>query len=104
MSKSDSGCCTPFLKALGDKTRWRLVQELLAGPGTVSELAERLGASQYNISKHLRILREVGIVEALRRGKRVHCRIAPSFQSRVAKNKNQLDLGCCVFRFKKSPH
>jgi hypothetical protein len=28
---------------------------------------------------------------------------APAFQHRVANNKNQLDLGCCVFRFEKGP-
>jgi DNA-binding transcriptional ArsR family regulator len=103
MTTPDFECCAPFLKALGDKTRWRIVQELLSDAITVSELAERLKVSQYNISKHLRILRETGIVEAVRRGKHVHCRIVPTFQRRVANNKNQLDLGCCVFRFEKRP-
>jgi DNA-binding transcriptional ArsR family regulator len=104
MKTLDAECCAPFLKALGDKTRWRIVQELLSCPETVSELAARLKVSQYNISKHLRILREAGMVEAVRRGKHVHCRIVPAFQRRVADNKNQLDLGCCVFRFEKIPH
>jgi len=99
MTRADSECCTPFLKALGDKTRWRIVQALLGGPVTVSELADRLEVSQYNVSKHLRILREAGMVVADRRGKHVHCRIVPAFRRRMAKKKNQLDLGCCVFRF-----
>jgi DNA-binding transcriptional ArsR family regulator len=103
MKTPDSECCTPFLKALRDKTRWRIVQELLSGPETVNELAGRLEISQYDISKHLRILREAGMVETARRGKHVHCRIVPAFQRRVANKKNQLDLGCCVFRFEKSP-
>jgi DNA-binding transcriptional ArsR family regulator len=101
MTMPDTECCAPFLKALGDKTRWRIVEVLLGEPVTVSELAERVKVSQYNTSKHLRILREAGIVEAVRRGKHVHCRIVPAFQRRVANNKNQLDLGCCVFRFEK---
>ena len=101
MTKPDSECCTPFLKALADKTRWRIVQELLSSPLTVTELAERLQVSQYNASKHLRILREAGIVESTRHGKHLQCRIVPDFQHRVAKNKNQLDLGCCVFRFER---
>jgi DNA-binding transcriptional ArsR family regulator len=103
MTTPDAGSCTPFLKALADKTRWRMVQELLSSPLTVSELAERLEVSQYNISKHLRVLRQAGIVEADKRGKHVHCRIVPAFQHRGANNKNQLDLGCCVFRFEKGP-
>jgi len=99
---SDSETCAPFLKALADKTRWRIVQELLAKPSTVSELTRRLKATQYNVSKHLRILRESGIVETTKDGKHVNCRIAPAFRRRVAKNKSQLDLGCCVFRFEKA--
>jgi DNA-binding transcriptional ArsR family regulator len=103
MKLSNSDCCTPFLKALGDKTRWRIVQELLSTPITVSELSARVKVSQYNVSKHLRVLRQAGIVETARKGKHVHCSIAQAFQRRVAKDKNQLDLGCCVFRFDKSP-
>ncbi len=103
MTPPDPECCTPYLKALGDKTRWRMVRELLSNPMTVSELARRLQVTQYNISKHLRILRQAGLVEALRLGKHVHCRIVPAFERRVANNKKQLDLGCCVFRFDKSP-
>src|SRR5262245_35439077 len=50
--------CIPKLKALADQTRWAIVGELLHKPRTVSELTERLHVSQYNVSKHLRILRE----------------------------------------------
>jgi len=103
MTTPDSDGCTPFLKALGDKTRWRIVQDLLSGPVTVNELAQRLHVTQYNISKHLRILREAGIVLTVRRGKHVHCRIVPAFERRAGSNKNQLDLGCCLFRFEKGP-
>jgi predicted transcriptional regulator len=99
MTATDSENCIPYLKALADKTRWRIVQELLSTPCTVNELAERLNISQYNISKHLRILREAGTIQTTKQGKHVQCRIVPAFRRRVAKNKNQLDLGCCVFRF-----
>jgi len=94
-------CCTAYLKALGDGTRWQMVQVLLQGPLTAGQLGERLKASQYNVSKHLRILREAGIVETARRGRYLHCQIVPCFQQKVAKGKNRLDLGCCVFRFDK---
>jgi len=91
--------CTPYLKALADGTRWHIVQELLAGPLTAVKLGNRLKVSQCNVSKHLRVLREAGIVQTARRGKYLHCQIVPAFQRKVAKGKNQLDLGCCVFRF-----
>jgi DNA-binding transcriptional ArsR family regulator len=102
MTKGSSEGCTPYLKALVDDTRRRIVRELLSHPSTVNELAERLKVSQYNISKHLRVLREAGIVRATRQGKHVQSRIAPDFQRRNAGKANQLDLGCCLFRFDKN--
>jgi DNA-binding transcriptional ArsR family regulator len=99
MGSPDAENCAPFLKALSDKTRWCIVEQLLSSPRTVSELAERLKVSPYNASKHLRILREAGIIETSKLGKKVECRIVPTFQRSVAKNKKQLNLGCCIFHF-----
>ncbi|MBC8001528.1 MAG: winged helix-turn-helix transcriptional regulator [Opitutaceae bacterium] len=91
--------CIPMLKALADETRWRLVRELLKAPRTVGELTERLNVTQYNVSKHLRILREAGIVETLKNGKHVNCSVAEEFRKQIARRKDGLDLGCCTFRF-----
>jgi len=87
------------LKALADETRWRIVRQLLQKTLTVSELTERVGATQYNVSKHLRILREAGIVATEKQGKNLNCTVDPELKQRIARNKNQLDLGCCTFRF-----
>lgn len=95
--------CIPMLKALADETRWRIVHELLAEGGTVNELTERLKATQYNISKHLRILEQAGIVEKQKDGKHVRCEVSPAFRQRLTRNQNVLDLGCCTFRFDKPP-
>jgi DNA-binding transcriptional ArsR family regulator len=91
--------CIPMLKALADETRWRIVRELLLTPGTVGELVRRLNVSQYNVSKHVRILREAGIVETERNGKFVRCGIAEDFRKKLRRNASLLDLGCCTFRF-----
>lgn len=91
--------CVPMLKALADDTRWRIVRRLLLDPRTVGQLVEDLDVSQYNVSKHLRILREAGIVEAERDGKHVTCCVAEDFRKRLTKNQTVLDLGCCTFRF-----
>ncbi|MGD9763435.1 MAG: ArsR/SmtB family transcription factor [Candidatus Binatia bacterium] len=88
-----------MLKALADDTRWRIVRELLAGSKTIGELVTRLDVSQYNVSKHVRILREAGVVETARDGKHVACRVNATFQKRMARGANVLDLGCCTFRF-----
>ena len=91
--------CIPLLKALGDETRWRIVRELLQRTLTVNALAERLEVNQYNVSKHLRILREAGIVVTERAGKNLNCAVDAEIKRRIARNRNQLDLGCCTFRF-----
>lgn len=91
--------CIHMLKALADETRWRIVHELLAQSCTVNDLVARLSVSQYNVSKHLRILREAGIVEAERHGRCIECRIVPVYRLRLSQNRNQLDLGCCIFKF-----
>jgi DNA-binding transcriptional ArsR family regulator len=65
----------------------------------VSELTHALNVTQYNVSKHLRILREAGIIHTQKQGKHLLCSIEKAFRLKVARNKNQLDLGCCVFKF-----
>lgn len=92
-----------MLKALADETRWRVTRELLGESLTVSEIVARLAVSQYNVSKHLRILREAGIVQAERHGKNVICQVTPAFRQRLAEGNNILDLGCCTFRFDRVP-
>ena len=95
----ESGNCAPFLKELASRTRWQIVQELLDGALTVGEIGARLEATQYNVSKHVRVLRDAGIIKAVKRGKHVHCEILPAFRRKVAGKGKQLDLGCFVFRF-----
>ena len=90
-----------MLKALADPTRWAIVHELLRETLTVGELSERVEASQYNVSKHLRILREAGIVETAKTGKTVSCRVVEVFRQRLSKNGRTLNLGCCSFHFDK---
>ena len=91
--------CIPMLKALSDETRWRIVRALITETRTVTELTEELKVTQYNVSKHLRILREAGIIQTEKAGKHLKCSVQPSFRRQLARNQNQLDLGCCTFRF-----
>ena len=58
MRTPDSECCTPFLKALGDKTRWRIVQELLSSPVTVSELAAAVYVSETQLRRIFQAARQ----------------------------------------------
>ena len=91
--------CLPALRALADPTRLKIVELLLAGDHNVNELAEHLGTPQYNVSKHLRILREAGIIVAQREGKEIYCEVAKEFRAKVRAGGWAVDLGCCTFRF-----
>ena len=59
---------TERFRVLGEPMRIRLLNELREGPLSVSELVERVGASQQTVSKHLGILHGVGIVERSKQG------------------------------------
>ncbi|MEP6777828.1 MAG: winged helix-turn-helix domain-containing protein [Chthoniobacterales bacterium] len=91
------------LKALGDESRLRILGALMKRTFSVNELAAKLGLSQYNVSKHLRVLRSAGIVDLQVNFNRREYFIAEKFRKQLAKNKNVLDLGCCTFRFDQLP-
>lgn len=95
--------CVELLKMLADQTRWRMLNLLLAAPENVNDLTGKLGVSQYNVSKHLRILRDGGLVVSERRGKEVISTVAPDFRAKVREGGWALDLGCCTFRFDRPP-
>lgn len=57
--------------ALADPTRILLLYLLYEGPSHVTGLAERLQAPQSTISRHLKVLRERGLVRAERKGQMV---------------------------------
>jgi DNA-binding transcriptional ArsR family regulator len=56
-----AGVSSPW-QALADPHRRAVLELLLERPRPVGELVERLGLSQPGTSKHLRVLREAGLV------------------------------------------
>jgi DNA-binding transcriptional ArsR family regulator len=62
-------------RAMGEPMRIRLLDRLRDGEATGGELVEALGTSQQNVSKHLALLAEVGIVGRRRDGSHVYYRI-----------------------------
>lgn len=62
--------------ALGDVHRLLLVYAVADAPRNVTDLVHRIGLSQPAISRHLRILRECGIVQAERRGRSIYYCVA----------------------------
>ncbi|KYK36284.1 MAG: winged helix-turn-helix transcriptional regulator [Theionarchaea archaeon] len=63
---------TKMLKALGDTTRLRILELLRNGKLCVCEIIPQIEASQSNISQHLRILRDAGIIELEKHGRENH--------------------------------
>jgi DNA-binding transcriptional ArsR family regulator len=57
-----------FCSALADSTRLVLLYSLADGPRNVSELTQELSQPQPTISRHLKILRDRGLVSATRQG------------------------------------
>ncbi len=98
-----AGNCTSILKALADRTRMSLVKVLLAGDQSVNDLSEQLDLSQYNVSKHLRVLKHAGIVDMRAVAQRREYFIAKPFRKRLQKEGSVLDFGCCSFDFSKLP-
>ncbi|QEL17435.1 ArsR/SmtB family transcription factor [Limnoglobus roseus] len=66
------------LVAVGDFTRLQIVAEIAAhGPVTVGVVAERLGVPMVNMSQHLKMLRQAGILADQKLGRHVEYRFAP---------------------------
>jgi DNA-binding transcriptional ArsR family regulator len=51
------------LRALADESRRTIVETLMRGPATAGQLAAALPIARPGVSRHLRVLREAGLVE-----------------------------------------
>jgi DNA-binding transcriptional ArsR family regulator len=49
--------------ALAEPNRFRIVELLRSGPRPVNDIGERLRLNQPQVSKHLRVLKEAGLVD-----------------------------------------
>jgi len=63
-------------KTLSNPTRLMILNYLRGGEKSVSELAELIGARQANISQHLAVLRQRGIVTARKQGANIYYSVA----------------------------
>jgi DNA-binding transcriptional ArsR family regulator len=81
-------------RALGNAGRWRILRELAKGQALpVQELGHRVGCSPAQASKHMALLREVGLVVA------GYGRLySLSSNVRVLAEEKLIDLGHCLVR------
>ena len=64
-------------RALGDPTRRTMVEHLVLGPATVSQLAQPLEITLSAVVQHLAILESSGLVSSEKVGRTRTCRIEP---------------------------
>lgn len=96
----DSGeeiSCASILKVLADETRLAVVEQLLDGPRTVSEINDQLGVEPTLLSHHLKALREAKLISGTREGRYVSYSLAPALLNR--RKGRAIDLGCCTLTF-----
>ncbi|MGA8570850.1 MAG: ArsR/SmtB family transcription factor [Desulfobaccales bacterium] len=96
-SKCDCGYSFSFrarrLKALADACRLKVMELLLEGSKTVSEMLEKMDLEQSLLSYHLKILRQEGLIESIREGKSVRYRLADA--AALQGPGRGINLGCC---------
>ena len=63
-------------KAFANPLRLKILDLVSQRARSVSELHDRLGISEANLSQHLAVLRGAGVISTRRTGKQVHCYLA----------------------------
>ncbi|WP_049573304.1 ArsR/SmtB family transcription factor [Streptomyces sp. SBT349] len=75
---------TELIRALADPLRIRIVTLLARETLCTTHLVEETGARQTNLSNHLRILREAGVVETEPCGRYTYYRLRPEVIAQLA--------------------
>ena len=90
-----SSTTSDVFNAIGDAHRREILDALIAGEKAVGAIVDDLSISQPQVSKHLRVLGEVGLVSSRAEGRRRLYRLEPArlqpFQSWLAKYEQALN-------------
>jgi DNA-binding transcriptional ArsR family regulator len=78
------------LQVLADPVRLGIVESLAREPASVGVLAERFPISRPAISRHLRLLREAGLVDSVADGTRNVYRVRPEGLATLRDRMDQL--------------
>jgi DNA-binding transcriptional ArsR family regulator len=73
-----SSTTSDVFNAIGDAGRRGVLDALISGEKAVGAIVEDLSMSQPQVSKHLRVLREVGLVRCRAEGRRRLYRLEPA--------------------------
>lgn len=89
--------CARKLAALAAPERLRIVQFLRDGPRTAGQIAEMLPTAAVNVSHHMHVLVEAGLVQREKRGRfALYCLLPGVLETADSDSeRNHLNLGCC---------
>ncbi len=90
--------CALLLSALAAPERLRIVRFLIDGPRCVTDIAEMLGVPAVNVSHHLNVLKQSGLIAGKKAGRFVHYGLTPGVLEDVVQAgvpREALNLGCC---------
>ncbi len=89
--------CARYLRAVADPERLRIIQCLRDGGKHVTQIAELLDEEIVNVSHHLGVLRQAGVVQDEKQGRFVLYRLHPDiFQTaKSSRSEDCLNFGCC---------
>ncbi|NJN30877.1 MAG: helix-turn-helix transcriptional regulator [Synechococcales cyanobacterium RM1_1_8] len=79
LSPAALGLMADFFKVLSEVSRLQIVCALKAGSKNVTEIIEATGLGQANVSKHLKMLSQAGVVSRRQEGVCVYYQIANPF-------------------------
>lgn len=74
-----------LFKALNDATRREILELLKDGDKTAGEIADRFSISKPSISHHLDLLKQAGLVEALKQGQFIYYSLNTTVVDEIAK-------------------
>lgn len=72
-------------KGIGNENRYRILESVMNGSKTVSEIADMVKLPQPAVSQNLRVLKSANLVQDERRGKEVFYSINVSYMAKLLK-------------------
>ncbi len=85
--KNNTEKIAEIFKALSSSTRLKIVIGLIEKHEcNVSKMAEGLGIAQPNVSQHLTILKNAGVIEGYRKGNQICYKVVNEFVIEILKN------------------
>ena len=87
--------CAEMLQAIAEPNRIRIIECLRTGSKNVTDLAKLLNVEIVNVSHHLGVLRQAGLVQDEKHGRFVYYSLHPKIFNQDNAKATFLDLGWC---------